>query len=78
MTAFRTIAIIWILWQLTSTSGPKWYGKTPPPDQRQMLDAFDTKDDCHRKLGPPLDIIETADERLKIRRVCLPQGMDPR
>jgi hypothetical protein len=36
------IVPIWILWELTSLSGPKWQGRTPP-DSEVIRDAYDTK-----------------------------------
>ena len=72
---FSLIAI-WMLWELASLSGPKWYGKTPR-DTTRMVDAYDTKTDCERMLQNPLTV-EGDEEKITIRWRCLPQGIPPR
>jgi hypothetical protein len=44
------IVAIWVLWQITSVGGSDWSGRTPPPDARVTLDAFDLKGECEAAL----------------------------
>jgi hypothetical protein len=73
----RWFVPIWVLWELTSLSGPKWQGKTPP-DRESIRDAYDTKVDCERRIDQPVTTVESRDERATIRLRCLPQGFAPR
>jgi hypothetical protein len=71
------IVPVWLLWELTSLSGPKWQGRTPP-DSEMIRDAYDTKAECERMIDRPVKTLESDGERTTIRMRCLPQGVSPR